>query len=183
MNKVYIYCIYNNKYIKDFYIGSTKDYKKRMDTHKSSCNNPNSPQHDFKVYKFIRDNGGWSVWSKMIIATVDVEDKIQQKRIEQVYIDHLEPSLNDRRSHSTPEQLKEYQKEYQIQNKEKHNVYQKKYYHKNKEKINENQNKKFNCICGGKYTNKHKATHQRTNIHQNYILKTNQTNLINKYIN
>jgi len=154
--KAYIYCIYNNKYIKNFYIGSTKDFKIRMDKHKSDCNNPNSSGYNYKLYKFIRENGGWSEFSKMIIATVDVIDKIEQRKIEQVYIDHLEPGLNDCRSYRTLEQRKDYEYDYRI---------------KNRELIN----KKMNCMCGGKYTKQNKTIHERSKKHQKYILKINQT--------
>jgi len=155
----------------NFYIGSTNNYKQRMDNHKSNCNNPNSPHHNYKIYKFIRDNGGWSNWSKMIIANIDVKNKLEQKKYEQFYIDLLEPSLNCCRSYITSEQLKEQLKEYY-----------KEYYNRNKEKINERQRKKMNCICGGRYTRRHKSHHERTNIHQNYLLNIKQTNLIKKYI-
>jgi len=162
----------------NFYIGSTKNFKKRMDKHKSNCNNPNSPHHNLKVYKFIRENGGWSDWSKIIIATVDVADKIEQCKIEQVYIDHLEPGLNCSRSFQTPEQLKEQIKEYRIKNREQLKERQKDYYNKNREKIKEKRIKKreLQIIERQKeYYNKIKK-----NMIKNE--KTNQTNLINKYI-
>jgi len=173
--KAYIYCIYNNKFKRDFYIGSSKKYKKRMIEHKSNCYNPNSPKHNYKVYKFIRNNGGWSNWSHIIIAIVDVKDKLEKRQIEQVYIDHLKPGLNDKRSYQTPEQLKEWQNDYIIKNREQLKEYQNDYRIKNREQIKELQNKKMNCICGGKYTNKHKARHGRSKKHQNYLLNTTQT--------
>jgi len=180
--KAYIYCIYNNKFKKDFYIGSTKDFKKRMDCHKSDCYNTNSRGYNYTLYKFIRDNGGWSEWSKMIIATVDVADKLEKRKIEQVYIDHLQPCLNDYRSYQTAEQRKEcdkqYHKEYYNRNKEQLIERQNEYTNKNKEQIKEWKNKIMICICGSKYTNANKARHERTNKHKNYIL-SNQTNLIN----
>jgi len=171
-----IYCIYNN-FKKNFYIGSTKDYKQRMRDHKSSCCNPNGRDHNVKVYKYIRENGGWSVWSKMIIATVDVKDKLEQKQYEQFYIDHLEPGLNCCRSYQSHEQLIEYKKEWYNKNKEYLTEKHKEWYNKNKEL----QNQKINCICGGKYTRANKSHHEKTQKHKNYT-KTQTKNLINKYI-
>jgi len=151
--KIFIYCIYNNNFKKQFYIGSTKKYKKRMREHKSNCYNQNRRKYNYTLYKFIRENGGWSEFSKIIIATVDVANKLEQLKIEQVYLDHLEPGLNNLRSYRTPEQLK-------------------KWY--NTKKI---------CICGCKYTNVNKSRHERSKKHKNYLLKNTKTNLINKYIN
>ena len=39
------------------------------------------------------------------------------------------------------------------------------YYKQNKEK----RSKKFNCVCGGKYTRSHKLCHLKTKKHQKYI--------------
>jgi len=167
--KAYIYCIYNNKFKKDFYIGSSNNYKNRMRKHKSDCYNPNKRCYNYKLYKFIRDNGGWSEWSNIIIATVDVKDKLEQRKIEQVYIDHLEPGLNCDRSYQTPEQLKEWHKEWHNKNKEKIKEYQNDYRIKNREQIKEWKNKKMICICGSKYTNVNKARHERSKKHINSI--------------
>jgi hypothetical protein len=41
----------------------------------------------------------------------------------------------------------------------------------NRNKINEYKKKKFNCSCGGKYTQNNKAQHDNTKLHQDYINK------------
>ena len=48
--------------INDFYIGSTTDFTKRKNYHKSACNNEGSKAHNLKVYQTIRANGGWDNW-------------------------------------------------------------------------------------------------------------------------
>jgi hypothetical protein len=45
------------------------------------------------------------------------------------------------------------------------------HYKNNKNKINEKAKRKFNCSCGGKYTNSHKAEHEKSKLHQDYIKK------------
>jgi len=49
----------------------------------------------------------------------------------------------------------------------------KKYYEayrkENKEKIYQYNTEKFACICGGKYTRVHKAKHEKTKKHQDYL--------------
>ena len=74
------------------------------------------------------------------------------------------------------EKMKEYQKEYTKHNKDKKKEYDKKYYEDNKEKKKQyykaNQEKfkqKFTCLCGGKYTCKHKAKHEQSNKHKQFI--------------
>ena len=49
------------------YIGSTKDVNLRHATHKRNCNNVNEKAYNFKVYRHIRENGGWDSWKFEII--------------------------------------------------------------------------------------------------------------------
>ena len=45
---------------------------------------------------------------------------------------------------------------------------------KNSERLkkeNERKSKKFICSCGGRYTARHKAVHERTKLHQKYLQK------------
>ena len=45
------------------YIGSTVNYRKRKNYHKSCCNNEKSINYNFPVYKYIRENGGREDWN------------------------------------------------------------------------------------------------------------------------
>ena len=45
------------------------------------------------------------------------------------------------------------------------------YYNNNKNQINEKSNIKFNCVCGGKYSNCNKSHHEKSKKHQNYLIK------------
>ena len=67
------------------------------------------------------------------------------------------------------EKLSELQNQYHKINKEKILESQKQYYEKNKDKIN----KHVDCVCGGKYIHTHKARHERSTRHQQFI--SNQT--------
>ena len=131
-----LYCKDEN--IKDFYIGSSTNFKRRKYAHKSICNNPNNRRHNLKVYKFIRANGGYENFDYEIILKTD-EDEI--KKIEQKYIDELKPTLNC--INACGLDRKEYQKQYNEINKIKISKQRKEYdkqrYQKNKEKIKENQ--------------------------------------------
>ena len=74
------------------------------------------------------------------------------------------------------ELIKEKQKIYKEKYPERRQEINLKYREKNKEEIreksrifHENHKENFTCECGGKYTNKHKATHFKTNKHISYI--------------
>ena len=76
------------------------------------------------------------------------------------------------------EQKKEYYednkdkiKEYRDNNKEKKKEYMKEYYEDNKEKIKENNQKKITCVCGRTISFQEKTRHERSKIHQNFIMK------------
>ena len=48
---------------KEFYIGSSFDFKARCRTHKNSCNKQNDKKYNLKVYKYMRENGGFNEWT------------------------------------------------------------------------------------------------------------------------
>tara|TARA_R110002153_G_scaffold86539_1_gene214879 strand:+ start:186 stop:773 length:588 start_codon:yes stop_codon:yes gene_type:complete len=148
-------CVYRllclDKNIKEFYIGSTADLKQRIGSHKSSCNNSNSLQYNLKVYKFIREHGGWNSWAFDIeLLTTGMEEK-DRKQLEQNYIDCLHPHLNScnalgldmekkkesKKKYYNKESVKEYHKEYREDNKDKIKEYIKDYHQNNKESIKE----------------------------------------------
>lgn len=139
-------CIYKlyckDKNITDCYVGSTTNFKHRKRNHKKACNNENDRQHHFKVYQFIRDNGGWNNWSIEIIEEVNVNDKKELRKLERKYIESLNSTLNcvipTRSIKEWCEDNKEYYKEYYENNKEEIKEYIKEYRENNKEKISEN---------------------------------------------
>ena len=57
-----IYC--KDDSVKDLYVGHTTDFNKRKRQHKRSC----ISGENRKVYKCIRENGGWSNWEMLIIG-------------------------------------------------------------------------------------------------------------------
>jgi len=63
------------------------------------------------------------------------------------------------------EQIKEQKAEWYQDNKENLKEYQTEYREANKETLS----KKFNCLCGGKYTHANKSTHNKSKRHQNWL--------------
>tara|TARA_R110000787_G_scaffold12713_4_gene40859 strand:- start:562 stop:1005 length:444 start_codon:yes stop_codon:yes gene_type:complete len=136
MNTIYkIYC--KNSEIKEIYIGSSKKFKARKYKHKSDCNNENGISYNYKLYKFIRTNGGYENFDFEILLETD-EDGI--KKIEQEYIKELKPTLNCYSACGIDKiKKKENIKEYNKINKEKILKQRKLYRLKNREKIREKQ--------------------------------------------
>ena len=131
MNEISAVYKITNTITGDFYIGSSKDVKKRWAHHKWPStwkNHPNNQMyHDMKNY-------GIDKFEFQILAEVEIEEL---KEKEQYFIEMLNPTYNDRNANGWDferykESQKEYQKEYKKTNKYK--KYQKEYKKTNKYK-------------------------------------------------
>ena len=140
--------------ITDCYIGITGNYTKRIKDHKNTCNNSNTKRYNTPVYKFIRSNGGLENFKFSIVSTklIKILDKLQQQELEAEMITYHKANLNV----CIPGRSKE------------------QWFIVNKDRIT----KKFNCICGGKYTTPHELRHHKTKKHTKYILNNYDLNII-----
>ena len=131
-----IYKIYSkdNKYI---YVGSTKNLKERINKHKSSYHNTNDiDKYNLKVYKTIRENGGWNEFIIEKIEEMYCNKKdafIRETELMKI----LNSNLNSINAYASKEEVKKQKQEYRLKNKEKLKEQKKEYNMKNKEKINE----------------------------------------------
>jgi Fic family protein len=133
-------CIYKIYLNDDVYVGSTNDYNLRINSHKYSCNNPNSKDYNFPIYQFIRENGGWDTFKKEIINETDKTGK-ELRELERYYIETLKSNLNS---------------EIPTRNK-------KEYYENNIDKISEYKKEKIKCdICNSIVSRNNLARHQKT---------------------
>jgi hypothetical protein len=87
-----IYC--KNPSVDDIYIGHTTNFVQRKHTHKQSCLNNKSKNHNCKLYKVIRENDGWKNWNMEIIAFHACEDHYSARKLEQNYFEEYKASLN-----------------------------------------------------------------------------------------
>ena len=140
--------IYDNAFIymltinEECYIGSTFDFNRRMNDHKNSCYNENGEKNNFKIYKYIRENGGWSSVNIRIIDVYYLVTKKFKIETEQYYMEYFRSSLNSQRAYTgldRKEYKKQYQKKYYENNTEKIKQQQKEYSENNKEKIKQRQ--------------------------------------------
>ena len=130
--------------ITDLYVGHTTNFTKRKTMHKSDCNNENSPNYNVKLYKTIRENGGWDNWNMIEIEKYSCNDGNESRARERYWYEQLKANLNVCYPHRSTKESKRI------------------YYDRNKEEI-------FVCECGKQFTNQHKKRHEKSLQHQKYL--------------
>jgi flagellar biosynthesis GTPase FlhF len=160
--------------IKQSYGGHTTNIIKRRQAHKTVCNNINTKNYNFYLYKFIRENGGWDNWEMLWCYDFPCNLKREAELEERNFIEKEKCELNCiKRPHTTEEEKikekKEYQKKYQEQNKDKIKEQNKKYNEEHKEQKKE-YNKKYsknhyqnNKEAKKKYQEEHKEQKKEYN--------------------
>ena len=179
------------------YVGSTVDMKQRVSAHKSNTNNPNCPKHHLKVYKTIREHGGWDEFRMIPIGYAEQLTLTEAHVIEEKYRVELCADLNTLRCHITEEQHKQtrklHKKVYNEKNKEAITEYKRVYRQNNKELIREQEklsnerrkdkkaawkSKKITCDCGCVISHGSKTVHCKSKKHINLMNNKNNIELI-----
>ena len=150
-----LYCI--NPDIKEFYVGHTTNLYERKRRHKTCCNNNSEKNTSYnrKVYRIIRENGGFDNWKFEILETANLKNKYEAFTLEGSYIEKLKPLCNfelpgqfidnniqkykHKNYEKNKEKVLERGKTYYKENKEDKLEYQKNYAKENKEKVADNQ--------------------------------------------
>lgn len=184
-----IYIIYRITVGDYIYIGSTKDLIQRKRKHKSACKTK-----ELKVYKMIREAGGWDKCEMTPIEEYDCEGQLQAHMREEHWRREYNANMNSIRAYRTEEErieqkkegTKEWGKKHYEENKETINAKHREDYLENIEKERERRkayyeanSEKHQCNCGGKYTPHSISRHQRTKKHQDYLANTISTGNIN----
>jgi len=114
--------ICKDKKINQIYIGSTINLINRISLHKRDCLTKNT-----KLYKCIRNNGGFKNWEFKKIANIVSENNKDIRKLERFYFEHYKPVLNKNypiRSRAEYRQVKYYcnccNREYPRNNKSHH---------------------------------------------------------------
>ena len=149
-SKTIIYKIVcNDLTVKECYIGHTINMTKRKCEHKSSCNNEKNKAHNYKIYKIIRENGGWDNWSMLLVEKFPCKDSSEACKREREVYEELDAKMNMIRPYFTQQEhkaaRKQTQKKYREEHKEKHKKYHKKYYQERKAELNEKWKEKAEC--------------------------------------
>ncbi len=131
----------------NIYIGSTTDFIRRKNKHKSCCNCVTNKSHNDKKYQYIRGNGGWEEWNMIEVEKFPCNDKREAEAREEYWKCHFNSQLNSMRAYITEEQRKELQKQLYEANKEYRLEYQKTYYYNNKKnKTDSSSDSSTECI-------------------------------------
>jgi hypothetical protein len=142
----------NNTNIKDCYVGGTANFSVRKANHKIACNYPLHPRYYYKLYRIIRQHGGWDNWTMVLIEKANCADGLEAiKRERELYEEH---SLN--MNNNTPSRTP--------------NEYAKYYYENNKEKV------KLNLL---KYRQSHKEAYNAYQKAYRLKVKNDKMNIIN----
>ena len=176
--------------VTECYVGHTTDFRVRKNAHKSQCSNATGKWFNLPVYKFIRENGGWSNWDMVLIAVHTCENKLVATMKERHYIELFHASLNavipsrgkEERNLLRKDEIAQYQKEYYNANKETFQANKKQYNDNHQQEIIEYNHQyyqktkdhlKEQClcsVCGGHYSRTHRSMHEKTKKHQEAIL-------------
>ncbi len=129
--KIKIYKIYWDD-CDDLYVGSTKKLlSNRISQHRTICK---TGKKKTKIYEAMKKNGIYNL-RYSIIESYEVFDKEEQLKWEQYHATKLQPNLNTYRCHNTNEDYKYYKINYRNTHKEQIRNLNKKYRENNKDKI------------------------------------------------
>ena len=139
--KTIIYKIQHKELNELLYIGSTTHFRNRKTCHKSDCYNTKKNTYNYKLYKTIRENGGWDMFNMILVKEHPCENKRQKEAEEDKVMREMKASLNMMRAYTTHEEKKEKKKQYRELHKEQkaqyHRQYDPGYRLKNQDKIKE----------------------------------------------
>jgi len=172
----------NDLTVKDCYVGHTTNMTERKYKHKFSCNNEKHNSYHFKIYKIIRENGGWDNWNMVLVEEFPCKDKFEACKREREVYEELDAKLNMRRPYRTQEEYKEehkqydqqyyqenkeykkqYEKQYYQEHKQYKNQYKKQYREEHKAEINEKLKEKIECkYCSKRLSKGNMSRHHKT---------------------
>ena len=181
-----------NPQIKGCYIGSTLNFKTRLNTHKQSSINSKR-----LLYEYIRLTGGFKKWTMEPLAFIPNwrSDK-DYREVEKTFIQMYKPfynqnipnrTLNDWKKENKEriaihnhtwrvknlEKQKKARSDYAKKNREKLRQNTADYYKKNRKKILELNNYKMTCVCGCRISRFHlkNGKHKHSLRHHNNLLE------------
>jgi len=120
------------------YVGSTKNIRKRMLHHSCMVGNENNKYYNLKLYKFIRENGGWDNVDICILQECNEDVRYI---VEDFYIKHYKCELNMVDALRDKQKYKEYVDNWYQDNKDRLKKVRHEWYVKNKEKLRESRKK------------------------------------------
>jgi len=157
----YIYGIYHEDNL--IYIGSTTNFKRRIQNHKYRCSYVNDSHYFIPIYQYIRSNGDWD---KIKFKIIDIYYTITKKLLNKIEGDYIRYFNFDKLLNcDIPGRTRE---EYRQDNQDKIKNYRIVNKDKNKIKSKISKSKPWTCsICDIKITIQCKSRHLKTPRHIN----------------
>jgi hypothetical protein len=153
LSKTVIYkIICKDTNITETYYGSTVNLDKREGEHFRNCNNPTHQQHNYKVYRFIREHGGFKNWIITKVKNYPCKTNLERRMEEQRHID-----IDRKKCLNT------------------YNAYQSKEDRRLYNRIKSQSVLKFSCPCGGVFTKYSKKIHNNSKRHQKHSIINKST--------
>ena len=166
------------------YVGSTRNFKKRVLYHLSYCRDLSSKSYScntllyrhirYKKLKFDKDN--FIVLERVENITKRDIEKKEEEYLKIVEIETQGKILNEQRAFLTKEDEKKKDDEWYKNNRERILEEGKKRYQENKGKISEKKKETYICPCDptNHITKSHKTQHERSKKHQKYLQTLSQ---------
>jgi predicted GIY-YIG superfamily endonuclease len=76
------------------YIGSTTNFKQRKSAHKTCCNNEKGRKYNLKLYRMIRENGGFEMFKMIELEKYPCKDRQEIERREYEMIREVKATMN-----------------------------------------------------------------------------------------
>ena len=157
-NTIIYKIVCNDLNITECYVGHTTNFIQRRSKHKTNCVNEKEKHYNYKLYKTIRENGGWANYSMIELEKYNCNDVNEASAKEREYYEKLNSLLNTNNPHRentewyfdnkekiaaqkleyneiNKEKISAYNQEYREIHKDEMNAHSKKYRENNKEKI------------------------------------------------
>jgi vacuolar-type H+-ATPase subunit H len=131
-NTVIYKIVCNDLSITECYVGHTTDFVRRKQQHKFNSTYSKGKEFNTKLYKTIRNKGGFGNWCMIEIEKYPCKDVQEAKKKEREWFENINSKLNT----CYPQRIRTNQ-EYYIDNRERIIANVRKYADDNKEKINE----------------------------------------------
>jgi hypothetical protein len=135
--------------IKDCYVGHSTNISQRKTEHKHNCKNEKNKAYHYRIYEFIRSNGGWDNFKMEIVEHFPCETKGEAMVRENQVAVELNATLG----------IKAYR------TKEQEIIYKAKWFQENKEKIKEKNTVEYICECGAVIQDNEKIRHFKSKTH------------------
>jgi hypothetical protein len=103
-----------------YYVGSSKNFKNRETQHKRDYKNENGEKYNKPLYKFLRDNNGWTdEWTMTIIQSYpDCKSRKELLEYEREHYEIIKPIFNKCRPIVRDDERSEIRKQYKLENTE-----------------------------------------------------------------